>query len=294
MEDCSQTRREIVAVQNLCGTGEYTHLIQVFKFRIKRSAASDVGKLVIVMEKCDGTLSDYFQQMQREAKHFNTTAVFGIARHILGGLLHCHKKGFSHRDLKPTNGTFIYYHPVLIIVLYSMGRHCRCCGSPFTDRQCCFLLADFGYSKPYSGNDVSSLSHGTTRFRAPELITKHKYSDKTDIWAFGCLLMLIATTGKRYPFDDDWQAVEYAKGNRALKLLDKSDNPHLNNDELERINKTINLCLQPEPDERPTAQELDQEMNQELDQEPDQEFEDFMDQMLGSFREMKFNNTQQT
>src|SRR5271167_4356509 len=103
-----------------------------------------------------------------------------------------------------------------------MGKRCQCCGSPFTDRLCYFVLADFGLSKPYSGNDVSSLSHGTPRFRAPELMTKHQYSDKTDIWAFGCLLMLIATTGKRRPFNDDWQAVEYAKGNRSLKLLDKS------------------------------------------------------------------------
>ena len=96
--------------------------------------------------------------------------------------------------------------------------------------------------------------------------------------------MLISTTGKRYPFYDDWQAVDYANGHRALKPLDKSDNPYLNDNELRRINKTIISCLQPEPDERPTAQELDQE------------FKDYisMAQMVGLFGEMKFNNTQQT
>lgn len=92
-----------------------------------------------------------------------------------------------------------------------------------------YVLTDFGFSKPYSGEQYSSGRSGSDGYRAPELTNNQMlgyYSDKTDIWAFGCVLMEVITSGKRRAFESDWSANKYAERSpdHLLPQVQSSDN----------------------------------------------------------------------
>jgi len=90
------------------------------------------------------------------------------------------------------------------------------------------------------------------------LINTGHYSEKTDIWAFGCVLLEVARTGKREAFKYDEDAVEYAKtqSNDLLPQLLGAENPSLSETQVEWFNQIIEQCLKPTPEERYTSEEL--------------------------------------
>jgi serine/threonine protein kinase len=56
------------------------------------------------MEKCEGTLNDYLRSFNRCGKEVEPFELTEVMIQLLEGLYHCHVQGFTHRDLKPTNG----------------------------------------------------------------------------------------------------------------------------------------------------------------------------------------------
>lgn len=66
----------------------------------------------------------------------------------------------------------------------------------------------------------SRLARGTAGYRAPELIENiiggrsqpGVFSTKTDIWAFGCVLFSLATTGREEAFKTEYEVFEFKKG----------------------------------------------------------------------------------
>lgn len=85
-----------------------------------------------------------------------------------------------------------------------------------------------------------------------------KYSEKTDIWAFGCVLLEVARTGQRSAFKHDYEAQGYAKGDEqhSLPQLESDENPRLSQYQVDCLNWAIELCLKLKPEERPTAEYL--------------------------------------
>lgn len=50
-------------------------------------------------------------------------------------------------------------------------------------------LGDFGLARVLNINsEFAHTSVGTPYYMSPELIDEHKYNEKSDIWACGCLL----------------------------------------------------------------------------------------------------------
>lgn len=125
---------------------------------------------------------------------------------------------------------------------------------------------------------LSTGRRGTNAYRAPEL-TEITFDSsglplpcvvtcKSDIWAMGCILFKLATTNKVCAFDSDYSALNYKRDFEGFELpqLNEQHNIELRQKTKckgeegqpfwEQLNGIIKVCLAKDPEERPTAREL--------------------------------------
>jgi eukaryotic-like serine/threonine-protein kinase len=150
------------------------------------------------------------------------------ARQVADALQAAHEKGFIHRDLKPAN-----------VRVTPQGR---------------VKVLDFGLAKAIWGSESNpDLSQtlagqivGTPSYMSPEQVRGKEVDNRTDVWAFGCLLYELLT-GKRgfegetvsdtiaavLEHEPDWQALPAKTPAKVLNLLrqclQKDANRRLNN-----------------------------------------------------------------
>jgi len=113
-------------------------------------------------------------------------------------------------------------------------------------------IGDFGLSRlSVQGADDSTASEtGPLRWMAPECLTKRMYSRKSDIWAFGCVVIEILT--RKVPFSDlspleASSFVAFQKGKPTIPTQ-CDENPQLKN--------VLELCLKLDPNDRLDTQRL--------------------------------------
>jgi serine/threonine protein kinase len=123
-------------------------------------------------------------------------------------------------------------------------------------------IADFGLTSEGASiaAQTTDYSRGTPGYRAPELIydTKYtKYTNKTDIWAIGCIFYELVFKNKA--FAGDVAVLDYARdttySGRLLPLPFEQDTV---TDEVRKafISRIIPQILKIDPFERPRAEEL--------------------------------------
>ena len=96
-----------------------------------------------------------------------------LARELLGALAHVHAAGIVHRDVKPGN-----------ILLDADGRT---------------HLTDFGIARPQDATSMTQTGMvlGTIRYLAPEVAAGEPATERSDLYAAGCVLREVA--GERPP-----------------------------------------------------------------------------------------------
>ena len=259
MEDTEKQREELKTVQQLC-TGanskrSHPHIVHVFKtMRIKDSEEKQSPRLGIQMELCAGSLFGLLSAAKSSRKNLEANTILCILIQILDGLHYCHSRNIIHRDLKPQNG-FSPLYKFSLSVLY-VERACVC-HPEHSERS--FLLTDFGFAKPcLEDKGVSSAKYGSNCYRSPELMKVNQYSAKSDIWAFGCVVMEVASSGKEVAFTDDFLARKYNEGAKGFELpqLKREDNTALDESSIRYFNSLVKSCFQRDPKSRPSAKEL--------------------------------------
>lgn len=183
---------------------------------------------------------------------------------ILSGLQFIHNLNQVHRDLKPANGIHLCYN-WLKTQYWSSSLGC----------QWQLKIADFGFTAvAESGTmNVSLQGRMTPIYCAPELLITNRFSKKSDIWAFGCILYewaLCCLNRRRafsaiteitsYYFDEtiappqiSWEDLEITPHCIPMKRRPYRELVEQQWDHLNRIFQSI---FKRDPEERPSAATL--------------------------------------
>ena len=229
-------------------------------------------KTTIVIEYAqNGSLSNILEQERNGnlPAEWNATKklinIYGIA----SGMSYLHSQNIIHRDLKPEN------------ILENEKFYPK--------------ISDFGLSKilHQNANSITFQSStgikGTQAYTAPEIMEKKKYSKASDVYAFSLILYEIMT--KEIPFSG-------LNFYHLMKNVPIGFRPSFN----EQINSTyenlIKRCWSNEPNERPTFEEIVNELKtnkgfitNEIDESEYIKYIDFLDQHESNQKESIDSNS---
>ncbi|KAK6181203.1 hypothetical protein SNE40_009113 [Patella caerulea] len=180
----------------------------------------DGDTLFIEMEYAnDGTL---YEKIYNQTSLFPEKTVIWYLFQMTSALAYIHEYGIIHRDIKTLN-----------IFLTKSGL---------------LKLGDFGISKiMQSQSGMAETLVGTPYYMSPELMQGHKYNQKSDIWALGCVLYEMLTLRRTF------EASNALKLARDIVLNQQSD---INSMYSQEMQKLVTQLLQKEPANRPVCEEI--------------------------------------
>ncbi|CAK0889105.1 unnamed protein product [Prorocentrum cordatum] len=137
--------------------GKHPHCIELLR------TFSEGGVFMMVAEKADASLTERL----REVRNLPQEGLLRIARDMISGVAHCHKRRVVHRDIKLDN--------FLI------------CGAAGAVKLC-----DFGLSaRMPRGGGLLYGTHGTAPYMSVEMILNRGHDTSADMWSFGVNLYVL-------------------------------------------------------------------------------------------------------
>jgi serine/threonine protein kinase len=181
--------------------------------------------------------------------------MWNIILDITDGLTYAHSLGWSHRNLKPTNGmSSSWLHDSLIVLAKSLGN------DAFGRPQFAWKICDWGFAPallppPTVEDPQTHIPTADDAYRAPE--HRHSPSAAVDIWSLGCILFELATNGLlAFPVNPDDPTYVVENGKFPAKMATMKT-PQVTSDQPNsHLNHILKQCLDPIPANRPTARNL--------------------------------------
>jgi predicted Ser/Thr protein kinase len=182
----------------------------------------------IVLELCEGGSLDnrLFDSDVTMTQQQKIALIKGIAR----GLYHLHTNNIVHRDLAARN------------VLLNKS------GTP--------KISDFGMSrvlKSEAEKGKTKTNYGPIRWMAPESLRDLQYSTKSDVWSFGIVVYEIISRNEPHIDVDPLEV--------AVKIKNEAYHPSLPSNVPEVLRELMLSCWQPDPDNRPSMEQLCNRLN---------------------------------
>ena len=215
---CYKTAQEETSLMRLVNKSNY--ILKYYGSYFSRKSNS----LWIIFEYCEfGSTVDLMLAMDRT---YNEIELATIIKMVLQALIILHSKKLIHRDIKGAN------------ILLSSNGYAK--------------LGDFGVGIEIINNEMRNSKKGSPYWMSPQVVLKKNYDMKTDIWSLGitCLELINGEP----PYSE-------IKPKKVMELIGKMKpdfNKFFKNNIVysEEFKNFIKLCLQVEPEKRPTALEL--------------------------------------
>ncbi|KAG9454357.1 hypothetical protein H6P81_007261 [Aristolochia fimbriata] len=193
---------------------------------------------ILIYEFMPNKSLDKFLFEPTQQAYLDWTKRFHIAEGIAQGLLYLHRYSrlrVIHRDLKASN------------ILLDSAMNPK--------------ISDFGLARIFGGNQTQANTNrvvGTYGYMSPEYALDGLFSEKSDVFSFGVILLEIVS-GKRstgfYPFKHSLNLLGYAwllwKENRSLELIDPAIRDSCVMHEVARCIHVGLLCVQEDAADRP-------------------------------------------
>jgi len=175
----------------------------------------------------DGNLEQYISRRESKKAPLSSEEQIFLAYNVINGINEIHSRNIIHRDIHPKN---------VLMQLADTGAIMK------------VLIGDFGFARILLDSTAQTMI--LTPYHSPEMMKPGRVHDsKTDIWSFGMLLYFII-----FGIDSDKHANNYSLS-KIIKKGSVDYDPKRAEKSPELI-KMMNLCLQANPKERPTAAEL--------------------------------------
>ncbi len=200
----AQAQTEFDAAQRL----NHPAIAKIYDCRVKKSMLFKVTGVELLMEFVDGKTLD-----EIEAPTMPQLVLIFIQ--VASALVHMHRRGVFHGDLKPSN-----------IMLSKDGK---------------VKLIDFGTAW-LKGQEKNRIQ-GTPQYMAPEQMTEKLVDERTDLYNFGATMYRMFT-GK---YANPSSGLRIADSNKAKLATPIQVNPNIPT----VLSETIMSCLQFSPERRP-------------------------------------------
>ena len=220
----ASARRHLLREARLLLSLTHPHLVRAYEY-VK---AQPGQPSILVMENLTGATLSYLLDGGR---HRLSTADLGhLGQHLCSALRYLHSRGYLHLDIKPSN----------IIASHGIAR-----------------LIDLSLARPPGRCPAGT---GTPGYMSPEQLTGGDLGPPTDVWGVG-LVLYQAATGIQ-PFDiPDYSTSANSHTSTMARCHTQLARPAPKIRAHRRlppdIAHTIDACLHPNPNQRPTLEHLD-------------------------------------
>ena len=145
------------------------------------------------MEYCDG--GDLYMKIDRQrGRLLPENVILTYFVQLCRAVQYIHERKILHRDIKSQN-IFLYGSPGNQVKSYQQSK----CFTNYNTFSFLYLqrmikLGDFGIAKIMDGTaEYAKTCIGTPFYLSPEVWENKPYSNKSDIWAMGCVLYELTT-----------------------------------------------------------------------------------------------------
>jgi serine/threonine protein kinase len=219
----ASARRHLLREARLLLSLTHPHLVRAYEY-VKPQPGQPP---ILVLENLTGATLSYLLDGGR---HRLSTAELGhLGQHLCSALRYLHSRGYLHLDVKPSN------------IIASRGIAC---------------LLDLSLARPPG---YCSAGTGTPGYMSPEQLSGGDLGPPTDVWGIGLVLYHAATGIQPFDIPDYTTSASSVTSTMArcrTQLARPANKIRAHRRLPPAVAHTIDACLHPDPDQRPTLEYL--------------------------------------